>query len=263
MEKKFYQPENFGFMNEFEQKTKMASPPPYPGSPQPQYYDLDGSADCNNYENMLVDPVDPANEYTMLSLFEVKSEPKQSNVIPRNNKSGKIRKVPTAAPAASRPGRKAKTPDEALNQIELERRNRRRARNREAAQRQRERRMEKVEMLESEVANLSNENDEIKSQNEKLRQQAKNLRFKLEMKMKQTYKTKPKTLPIRLEPVTPVILGAPVCNIPDELFTPGGSFVLSTPRTEKLFQFPDNFNEKTMIEEVQSSSTENLFSKVL
>lgn len=259
MERKFYQPENYGFMNGFEQKTKMASPPPYPGSPQPQYYDLDESTDCNNFENMLVDDQSNADDYTMLSLFEVKTEPKQSSVIPRNNKSGKIRKVPTAAPAASRPGRKAKTPDEALNQIELERRNRRRARNREAAQRQRERRMEKVESLENEVANLTNENEELISQNEKLRQQAKNLRFKLDMKMKQTYKTKPKTLPIRLEPVTPV------CNIPDELFTPGGSFVLSTPRTEKLiqFSFPDNFNEKTMIEEVQSSSTENLFKSVL
>jgi hypothetical protein len=263
MEKKFYQPENYttGFMNGFEQKTKMASPPPYPGSPQ-QYYDLDEATECNNLytENMLVDDQSNADDYTMLSLFEVKSEPKQttSNVIPRN-KSGKIRKVPVAAPAASRPGRKAKTPDEALNHIELERRNRRRARNREAAQRQRERRMEKVESLENEVANLTNENDELISQNEKLRQQAKNLRFKLDMKMKQTYKTKPKALPIRLEPVTPV------CNIPDELFTPGGSFVLSTPRTDKLiqFSFPDNFNEKTMIEEVQSSSTENLFKSVL
>lgn len=256
MESQFYQPENIYTGNYNNDYTKMKSPPPYPGSPQQNnldYYDLDQPMETtvNDYfrETIQNEP-----EVT-LSLFEVKNE-RPSSVVPRN-RTGKITKTPKAAPAASRPGRKAKTPDEALNKVELERRNRRRARNREAAQRQRERRMEKVDGLENEVLNLKFENEKIEKENEEMKEQVKNLRFKLDLQLKSKPKEKPKSLPIQLNQFEPI---TPVCNIPDELFTPNGSFVLNTPKDGIVnFQFPETCS---LLEEAQSSSTK-LFSEIL
>merc|ERR1712156_514750 len=64
-------------------------------------------------------------------------------------------------PLESRPGRAPKISDDQLTATELERRNRRRARNREAAARQRNRRMAKVDQLENEVKQLTESNQSL------------------------------------------------------------------------------------------------------
>merc|ERR1712156_650885 len=152
--------------------------------------------------------------------------------------SGKISKNYSQVPAASRPGRKPRQAHQ-----ELERRNRRRARNREAAQRQRERRLNKVDNLEREVNTLTSENSNLLSENEQLKKELENLKFQLQMQMKSKSQNKPlavlntqiKTTKSRLAPVQPIKIQVPdntnanQCNIPDDLFTPHGSFVLKTP----------------------------------
>merc|ERR1712113_716066 len=94
-----------------------------------------------------------------------------------------------------------------------------------------ERRMEKVDGLENEVLNMK-----IEKENEEMKEQVKNLHFKLDLQLKSKPKEKPKSLPIQLNQFEPI---TPVCNIPDELFTPNGSFVLNTPKGGIVnFQFP-------------------------
>merc|ERR1711953_1627403 len=73
------------------------------------------------------------------------------------------------------PGRAPRLADHLLNPEELSRRNRRHARNREAANRQRDRRLAKVAKLEVEInhlktdsSTLKNENDQLKAEIEKL-----------------------------------------------------------------------------------------------
>jgi flagellar biosynthesis GTPase FlhF len=167
--------------------------------------------------------------------------------------SGKITKNYNQVPAASRPGRKPRQADEELSQQELERRNRRRARNREAAQRQRERRLNKVDNLEREVNTLTSENSNLLSENEQLKKELEHLKFQLQMQMKSkpnkplaVLNTQIATTKSRLAPVQPITIvpdntNANQCNIPDDLFTPHGSFVLKTPAELKMintFDFP-------------------------
>jgi len=57
-----------------------------------------------------------------------------------------------------RPGKKAKVPDSLLTDKQLISRNKRRARNREAAQRQRDRRLQKSALLEEKIEKLESEN---------------------------------------------------------------------------------------------------------
>ena len=168
--------------------------------------------------------------------------------------SGKITKNYSQVPAASRPGRKPRQADEELSHQELERRNRRRARNREAAQRQRERRLNKVDNLEREVNSLTSENSNLLSENEQLKKELENLKFQLQMQMKSkpqkplaVLNTQITTTKSRLAPVQPITIAVPdntnanQCNIPDDLFTPHGSFVLKTPAELKMintFDFP-------------------------
>ena len=85
--------------------------------------------------------------------------------------SGKITKNYNQVPAASRPGRKPRQADEELSQQDLERRNRRRARNREAATRQRDRRIFQVQNLESRVEQLRTTKIQLSQENEQLRNQ--------------------------------------------------------------------------------------------
>lgn len=81
----------------------------------------------------------------------------------------------------SLPGRAPKRPDSDLNPAELERRNKRRARNREAAERQRQRRQHKVVQLEEEVTALKTEKNELKEQNKKLQEEIERVRFQLKV----------------------------------------------------------------------------------
>lgn len=170
-------------------------------------------------------------------------------VIPRvtGRSAGKVAKYDPNSPninPASRPGRKPRQADDQLSQTELERRNRRRARNREAAQRQRERRLTKVDGLEREVQNLTNDNSNLLSENEQLKKELENLKFQLSL---QNAKVKSKPLNVLnnarpvMQPIT--IPTAPIqsLDIPNELFTPSGTFVLKTPAELKMmntFDFP-------------------------
>jgi hypothetical protein len=189
--------------------------------------------------------------YSMIgdSQYELELTP----IVPRV-KSGKITKNYSQVPAASRPGRKPRQADEELSHTELERRNRRRARNREAAQRQRERRLNKVDNLEREVNCLTSENSNLLSENEQLKKELENLKFQLTLQMKSKPQPKPlavlntqiATTKSRLAPVQPITIvpdntNTNQCNIPDDLFTPHGSFVLKTPAELKMintFDFP-------------------------
>lgn len=134
------------------------------------------------------------------------------------------RYAPQPTPIESRPGRAPKVADNQLTEVELERRNRRRARNREAAARQRNRRIEKVDKLESEVAELRLEKSALIQENEQLKAEIESLRFKMQM-------------PQRTRPAPVKIEKAPVCEIPSELFTPTGTFVLQTPAELKSDAF--------------------------
>ena len=184
--------------------------------------------------------------------YDLELTPVDQSRVPRVQ-SGKITKNYSQVPAASRPGRKPKQADEELSQQDLERRNRRRARNREAAQRQRERRLNKVDNLEREVNTLTSENSNLLSENEQLKKELEHLKFQLQMQMKSkpnkplaVLNTQIATTKSRLAPVQPITIvpdntNANQCNIPDDLFTPHGSFVLKTPAELKMintFDFP-------------------------
>merc|ERR1712156_1219519 len=136
-------------------------------------------------------------------------------------------------PLESRPGRAPKVSDDQLTATELERRNRRRARNREAAARQRNRRMAKVDQLENEVKQLTESNQSLVSQTDRLRAELEKLRFNMKLNNnQQPIKKAPKRQapePVKIEQCQP--------PIPDELFTPGGNFVLQTPAELKEQSF--------------------------
>jgi hypothetical protein len=83
-----------------------------------------------------------------------------------------------------RPGKKAKIPDSELNSKELMRRNRRRARNREAAQRQRDRRLETKNALETKINALETENCEWERKFKNLEKKYEQIAFELKLARK-------------------------------------------------------------------------------
>ena len=83
-----------------------------------------------------------------------------------------------------RPGRKAAVPDEALDEKALNRRNRRRLRNREAAQRQRDRRVSQLNQLQENNKSLIEENDKLKDDMKKMDEQYKRALFKIQSMQK-------------------------------------------------------------------------------
>ena len=143
------------------------------------------------------------------------------------------RKAPAPTPIESRPGRAPKISDDKLSATELERRNRRRARNREAAARQRNRRIAKVDQLENQVQELTEKNTNLTSENERLRAELDQLRFKLKVQPPRA----PQPVKKAVKRPAPVDIPKPVADIPHELFTPGGNFVLQTPAELKQDSF--------------------------
>lgn len=83
-----------------------------------------------------------------------------------------------------RPGRKAAVPDEALDEKALNRRNRRRMRNREAAQRQRDRRVSQLNQLQENNKSLIEENDKLKEDMKKMDEKYKRALFKIQSMQK-------------------------------------------------------------------------------
>merc|ERR1712142_852266 len=84
------------------------------------------------------------------------------------------------------PGRAPRLADHFLNPEELARRNRRRARNREAANRQRDRRLAKVAKLEGEISHLKSDSTKLKTENDSLKAEIEQLKFQLQLQCNQT-----------------------------------------------------------------------------
>ena len=84
------------------------------------------------------------------------------------------------------PGRAPRLADHLLSPEELARRNRRRARNREAANRQRDRRLAKVAKLEVEITHLKTDSSTLKNENDKLKAEIEKLKFQLQLQSNQT-----------------------------------------------------------------------------
>lgn len=85
-----------------------------------------------------------------------------------------------------RPGKKAKVPDSLLTDKQLISRNKRRARNREAAQRQRDRRLQKNAMLEEKIEKLESENKSWEEKYRQLEEKYQKLEFQLSMEKKKS-----------------------------------------------------------------------------
>ena len=85
-----------------------------------------------------------------------------------------------------RPGKKAKVPDSLLTDKQLISRNKRRARNREAAQRQRDRRLQKSAMLEDKIEKLESENKSWEEKYRQLEEKYQKLEFQLSMERKKS-----------------------------------------------------------------------------
>lgn len=83
-----------------------------------------------------------------------------------------------------RPGRKAAVPDEALDEKALNRRNRRRMRNREAAQRQRDRRVSQLNQLQDNNQSLLDENEKLKNDMKNMDEKYKRALFKIQSMQK-------------------------------------------------------------------------------
>merc|ERR1712131_438833 len=75
------------------------------------------------------------------------------------------------------PGRAPRLADHLLNPEDLARRNRRRARNREAANRQRDRRLAKVAKLQSEIDHLKLDGTKLREENSNLKAEIEQLKF--------------------------------------------------------------------------------------
>merc|ERR1739848_28014 len=84
-----------------------------------------------------------------------------------------------------RPGRYPTTPDDELDMVEYQRRERRRERNRTAAARCRDRRVELVSHLQAQVDNLVKDKDTLKTENANLQAELERLRFQLATNQKQ------------------------------------------------------------------------------
>lgn len=83
------------------------------------------------------------------------------------------------AMARARPGKRPAKADEELSPEELRRRNKRRLRNREAAQRCRQRRLGQIEMLQNEVEKLKESKQNLATENDKLKDELNKLKFQL------------------------------------------------------------------------------------
>merc|ERR1712102_244512 len=131
----------------------------------PQQYEYVNEMDSQGYS-----PSDTMSDHDYIPVEEYSAPPAKRS-----------RTQHQVTPLESRPGRAPKVADDQLTATELERRNRRRARNREAAARQRNRRMAKVDQLENEVKQLTESNQSLVSENERLRAELEKLRFNMKV----------------------------------------------------------------------------------
>merc|ERR1711970_603382 len=163
-----------------------------------------------------------------------------------------VPRVQTGSVAKRRPGKEPSLPDSALSTEELDRRNNRRRRNREAAARVRERRMGKMAHLECQVEDLKRDQKLLQDKNDELREELRKLKaqsapsaaqpvHRLTRQISNT--DAPTEMPMvpKLENMTEVFHGQTAVsnNQSNILFTPGGTFVLTPVRQDIRFDFPE------------------------
>jgi hypothetical protein len=162
-----------------------------------------------------------------------------------------VPRVQSGSVAKRRPGKEPSLPDNALSKEELDRRNNRRRRNREAAARVRDRRTGKMQHLEQQVEELKRDQKILQNKNEVLREELRKLKpqttpnaarpvHRLTRQISNT--EAPTDMPVvpKLENMTDVFHGQTSNdNKANILFTPGGTFVLTPVRQDIRFDFPE------------------------
>jgi len=115
------------------------------------------------------------------------------------------------AMARARPGKRPAKADEELTPEELRRRNKRRLRNREAAQRCRQRRLGQIEMLQNEVEQLKESKQDLATENDKLKDELAKLKFQLSVAQPTAVAAVPTAVPAPLAP--PSVIPSPGVKI--------------------------------------------------
>merc|ERR1712137_77030 len=160
------------------------------------------------------------------------------------------------------PGRAPRLPDHMLSPEDLARRNRRRARNREAANRQRDRRNAKVDKLQSEIDHLKLDGTKLREENSNLKAEIEQLKFQLQLK--QTSMSQPAQpqmvavqQPVGFSGNQPVLVNTmePGQLTPTAFFVGTPVFTTATNMAQSQhFQFPSG----NKVERLSSSSLEYL-----
>lgn len=163
-----------------------------------------------------------------------------------------VPRVQSGSVAKRRPGKEPSLPDNALSKDELDRRNNRRRRNREAAARVRDRRTGKMQHLEHQVEELKRDQKILQNKNDVLREELRKLKAQttapnaarpVHRLTRQISNTEaPTDMPVvpKLENMTDVFHGQTSHdNKANILFTPGGTFVLTPVRQDIRFDFPE------------------------
>lgn len=158
----------------------------------------------------------------------------------------------TGSVSKRRPGKEPTLPDSVLSPDELDRRNNRRRRNREAASRVRERRIGKMAHLEKQVDELKSEHKVLEDENDALRRELIKLRrqtapnharpvHRMTRQISNTEAPKPEEMPIvpKIEPDVFQSVNSEHKQSANILFTPGGTFVLTPIRQDIRFDFPE------------------------
>ena len=145
--------------------------------------------------------------------------------------------LPTEARA--RPGKRPAKADEELTPEELRRRNKRRLRNREAAQRCRQRRLGQIEMLQNEVEQLKESKQNLATENDKLKDELAKLKFQLSVAQPTTAvaAVHPAPAPTLAPPAVPSPPGVKM-EAPSSSSTEGSHPVTTLPSSLPLHQHP-------------------------
>ena len=148
-----------------------------------------------------------------------------------------------------------------LSPEDLARRNRRRARNREAANRQRDRRNAKVDKLQNEIDHLKSDGTKLREENSNLKAEIEQLKFQLQLKQTSMSQSQPQMVAVQ-QPVNfagnqPVLVNTmePGQLTPTAFFVGTPVFTTATNMAQSQhFQFPAG----NKVERLSSSSLEYL-----
>merc|ERR1712046_222158 len=142
--------------------------------------------DTNNTEYFEI----PAEDQLILEDEEIILEPVKTTGSSKSTRStGTLSRKRSYKPVDEliRPGKKAKVPDSQLTDKQLISRNKRRARNREAAQRQRDRRLQKSALFEEKIEKLELENKNWEEKYRILEEKFQKVEFQLKMAQRKKF----------------------------------------------------------------------------